>query len=395
MNKFVTSALAITAAGSLAYAGTGDSEWLELDREITTLSSSLTAADQHDGMGWSALLRVTTTYSDDDIATGDSPATPAGDVFGWSFEDVDLAFWGQVGDYGWRISMDASDNSKLGGDFNIEDAHAWWSCGEYATALIGQHKANTLESSHMAPEGLFFINRTALGSAFDGWDNGISAWGELEMIRWSASIQNSLNGQEGDHRYTVRVEYDLGEGAGDVEGALGAGDDFAATVGLVYIDDDGQDLSLPITVGSDNEAYGLDFRGTAGPVGFGAEIMSIGDDLALGIDEDFSRIAGFGNPLLAVATFAEDTTQVGGATPYSVMVTYLLNEEFEFGVRYEDLDNVADTTIISVGIAWYQSGHNAKWQAGWSDIDNDSILGVSTPDGSIWQIGLTVGASGG
>ena len=54
---------------------------------------------------------------------------------------------------------------------------------------------------------------------------------------------------------------------------------------------------------------------------------------------------------------------------------------------YEDLDNAADTGVFSLGINWYRSGHNAKWQAGWQDFDKDG------DDGSVFQIGVVLGNS--
>ena len=349
MNKFVTSALAMTVAGSVAFAGTGDSEWLELDREITSLSSSLTSA-QGGGMGWSALLRTTLTYSDDNIATGGGVGAPQPDTFGWSFEDIDLAFWGSMEDVGFRISMDATNTTKLGGlaaGFQLEDAYGWMRCGDMATALMGQHKANTLRSSTVNPEGLLFPNRTVLGSVFDNWNPGVSAFGAVEMLRWSTSVQNGGNGQQGDHVWTARFEYDLGEGAGNTEGAMGAGDDLAATVGFTYLNDDAQDLGA----GSDDELYALDVWGTMGQIGFGAEVASIGDDLLLAPDEDYGR---FATPI--GLTLSESTTTLGGSTPWGFTVSFAMNEQIEFGARYESLDNVADTTVTSLAVNYHQGG---------------------------------------
>ncbi|MCZ6596421.1 MAG: hypothetical protein O7B99_02160, partial [Planctomycetota bacterium] len=310
MNKFVTSALALAVVGSLAYAGTGDNEWPELDREITNLSSSL-ANSQDGGMGWSALLRITGTYSDDAIATGDDGIPPdEDDIFGFSFEDVDLAFYGSVGDYSWRISMDVDGKGGDGNDFVLEDGYVSWDCGGYFTASMGRHKANTLMSAATNPEHLLFINRSALGAAFDSWDEGIAAAGAYEeMFSWSLSVQNGDNGQAADHRYTFRVEYEIGEGSGEAEGALGAGPDLAATIGLTYLDDDSQDPGGGL---GDNDAWGIDVRGTAGPIGFGAEIMDIGDDLSLGTDEDYFRTGSSGTSL----GFDDDGggVNVGGAT---------------------------------------------------------------------------------
>ena len=48
-----------------------------------------------------------------------------------------------------------------------------------------------------------------------------------------------------------------------------------------------------------------------------------------------------------------------------------------------------DNTIISAVLNWYQTGKNAKWQAEWKDVDADDGFA----DGSIFQVGVSVGAS--
>ena len=148
--------------------------------------------------------------------------------------------------------------------------------------------------------------------------------------------------------------------------------------------------------------YALDFWGTAGPIGFGAEIAAIDDDLFLTTDEDYFS-TGLSTGPVAGLVFSEDdpglaaAPNAGGSTPYDVTVSYLINEEYEAALRYEDLDNALDTTVLSVGVNWYQSGHNAKWHFGYADISNDSApagAALGYTDGSVWQVAVTVGASG-
>jgi hypothetical protein len=400
MNKFVTTALALSAAGSLAYAGTGDSEWLELDREITSLTTPVASSAQG-GINWSALIRNTAVYSDDDIFTGAVPPGKANDIFGFRLADVDLAANGSVGDFGWRVSGDVGNGAWV-----TEDAYVNWNCGEMFETLFGRHKANVLRSTSVSPEGLLFPNRTGLGSVFDGWQNGIVAMGSFEdMMRWSLDAQNGANGVQSDHRWVARFEYDLGEGAGDVEGALGAGNDFAGTFGFTFVKNDAQDNPAGGAFGggsSDNSMYALDFWGTAGPIGFGAEIASIADDLFLQTDEDYFA-TGLSTGPVAGLVFAEDdpgvtpTGNAGGSTPWDLTLSYLINEEFEAAFRYENFDNALDTTVLSLGLNWYQSGHNAKWHFGYADISNDSAPAgglFSYTDGSVWQVAVSVGASG-
>jgi hypothetical protein len=378
MNKFVTSALALTVAGSLANAGTGDGEWLELDREISSLTAQPVMSPAQGGIDWSALIRVGYAYSDDDVAIVDGE-----DLLGAEFDDVDLAAMGQVGDYSWRISGDfvSRDRGDLGDpdddvvstDLALEDAYVNWSVYESIGILLGNHKPFSVRSANVAPENLLFQNRTALGSVMDSWDNGIKVHGSFEdMLRYCVSMTNGANGSASDQAYCVRLEYLLGEGAGGAEGALGAGEDLAAQVGVFWANFD--DLS---GTDGDDQLLAADFWGTVGPVGFGAEVVSIDEAIVAATDEDF--LAG-----PAFVTFDADTT------PWDVTGSFLVNEEIEVGARYESTDSDDDTNLITIGVNWYQSGHNAKWQASVTDISSDT----DAEEGTIWQVGVVVGSSG-
>jgi hypothetical protein len=367
MKRFVTGALAIAATSTVGFADPADSsDWLELDSEINSLASSY--ASPQDGMGWSALLRYTYTYSSDDVATGNG----GDDISGFKFEDADLAFWGGVGSYQWRISWDVADG--FGGflaDFQLEDAYVMWECEEYFTTMAGNYKMRVLMSNAIDPEKQLFIDRSALGSAFDNWDSGIAINGTQDVFRWYAGLQNGGNGQERSHAYSVRGEYDFGTGAGMAEGSMGANDDLNGTVGAVYYNNDNID--------GDAMMWAFDGRGTYGPFGFGGEIAFVDENLgqALATDSDYSRLNNS-------ALFFGDNDDT---TPFGIWLSYLINDEFEAGVRWDDLDNADSESVLSVVLDWYRSGNNAKWQAQWTDVDSDG------DDGSIFQIGLVVGST--
>lgn len=364
MKRFVTGALAIAATSAVGFAEPADSsDWLELDSEINSLAASRVASQ--DGMGWTALIRYTYTFSSDDIATAGGD-----DVSGFKFEDADLAFWGGVGSYQWRVSFDLA---SLGSELDLEDAYVMWECDEYFTTLAGRYKARVLMSNAIDPEKQLFIDRSALGSAFDFWDEGVAINGTQDVFRWYANLQNGGNGQLSGHGYSVRGEYDFGTGAGMYEGAMGANDDLNGTVGVVYYNND--------NITGDAMMFALDARGTYGPFGFGGEIAFIDENLnnVLSTDSDYSRLAITPGALF----FADDDD----TTPFGLWLSYLINDEFEGGVRWDDLDNFNNDSVLSVVLNWYRSGNNAKWQAQWTNVDSDG------DDGSIFQVGLVLGST--
>jgi len=377
MNRFVKTALALAVAGSAANAGSGDNEWLALDSEITGLATTLKPSQ--DGNAWAALLRGTLSYSSDDIATnftaGDDP-----DLSGFGFNDVDLAFWGSQGSYRWRISADIDNNE--GGDnsafLTLEDAFVAWSCGGMFEAQMGNMKPRVSRSNSVNPEGLFFIDRSALGSVFDGWDNGLGVNGMWEMISWYAYVMNGGNGHTRDHVYVLRGEFKLGEGAGLYDGARGAGDVLNGTFGVSYVNDN--TLSSGGDGDGDNAMFLLDFAGSMSQFGFGAEIAKIDDNFGGATDEDFSNLA---TPLV----FSPDSM------PWNVAATFMVNSDWEVGARLENLDNGdnsgPDNSILSVAASWYRGAGNGKWTLQWSDFDADSAF----DEGSIVELGYTIGSS--
>jgi hypothetical protein len=235
------------------------------------------------------------------------------------------------------------------------------------------------------PEHLIFIDRSVIGSAGDYWDNGIGVSGTWEQLNWYASVLNGSNGQISDHTYVLRGEWNLGSGAGMYEGAMGSSDSLNATIGFTFLEDDTFDGADDIDGDgdTDNLVYILDFHGSISQVGFGGEVASFDNDFAATTDEDFSNLD---TPLV----LADDST------PWGAYVSYLLNPEWEFAVRYEDLDNEElaggtiageDNTVLSVAANWYRGNTAGKWQAQWTDFDGE------TEDGSILEVGYSIGAS--
>lgn len=360
MNKFITTALTCTAlVGASSAEPAGDSDWLELDREINGLASKLTTQSS---TRISALLRGYYHHTDDDLFIG-----MGDDISGFGLNDVDLGFAGEVGDYAWRVSVDLDgDGSGAGGPnaAELEDAYLSWSITEQFDAMIGNFKPRILNSGSVHPGNQLFVDRTVLGTALDWWDTGVGVSGAYDTISWFFSLVNGSNASESDHFWAFRVEYALGAGVGDYEGAYGGGDDFNATAGFAYFQDD--------TFGSDNKGYAVDFWGQQGPLGFGAEVASLDDGATASPSDDYMT--------LPAGTFLD-----ADSTPWDFTVSYLLNDEFEVAARYENLDDTDDTTVITLGVNWYQAGHGSKWQVNVSDVDND------VDDGMIITAGWSVG----
>ena len=326
MNKFIFSAIAIAAASSTSQAAEGD--WLQLDQDIASLSSSVA---QGGGIDMGAIIR--NSYRDGNTEGG------------WSFEDVDVWLEGSLEEFDWRVSMDLDSGSAV-----LEDAWVRWACGEDIGITWGQFKQNLVRSAIVDPENLLFIDRSLIGTEFDRWDNGIQVDGDMSGFMWSLAAQNGSDGTGDSLAFGAHVGYHIGNGVTMSEGAMKGGEEFDATIGVGYFDeqDDGFDAILLI-----------DCAFTVGPISGGVELADGGYDAVLSGSD--------------------------GTNPWALMVGYLLADNLELGFRHEDRDNTADEYRSTFGLNWYLHGHNAKWQINY--IDDDALTD------QVIAIGLTVGKS--
>lgn len=382
MNKFVTGALALAAAGSAAYADPVPSDWLELDSELNTLASSTTATGDYTNL--KVLLRALYIYSSDELAVGIDDSS----ISGIRFADAAIAGGTQVGDVNVRVGFDFARHSdfltkQYGLDLSatLEDAYAKWKCGQ-VDVIAGQYKPHVTRTNFTDPEYLFFLERSAIGSLYDWYDAGIGVSGSFGDFGWNVDVMNG-DGLTSGHVYIARALWNFGRTVGGYEmapeDAYGAGDDLAGTIGVWYIADD-------IYAGEDTDTYGVDGQGTFGQFGWGFEAEQRDDDAG-----PHPTFPGW-NSLYYPLDFA------GDSTPWMIYGTWQVNEEWGVGLRYEDLDNSGplysggpdgdDNTVLTLGVNRYDVGHNGKIGANVAQIDSEGF-----DDATVFQVGYTFGAS--
>jgi len=365
MSKFVCTALALIGAGAAAQADPEADAWLGLDQEISNLNTSIGSLDGGPAIG--ALIRSSYLHAEDDLGL-----TGAEDTGGWIFQDVDVWLAGASGDYSWRISMDldgsaaSGPGSSSGGDFAwesgqgggavLEDAYATWDASSNFAITWGQFKAPTTMSASIDPERMAFVDRSAIGQLFDGWQLGAMLHGGQEGFNWFVAIQNGDDGIADEYRLSGRAEFSIG---GHESGSLrnggavaGGSDELSGTAGVFFVQDDGL-AGDP----DDNTVIGLDAAGTMGPFSAHAEVASFDDD-------------------------------IGDNSPFSFALGYLLNDDWHGAVRFQDADDDAfDTSLVSVAVAWLQSDATWTFEVGSADSDDGG------QDGTYAQVNLSIGAS--
>lgn len=325
MNKFFFSAIAVAAASSTSLAAEGD--WLQLDQDIASLSSSVA---QGGGINIGGVLR--NTYRD------------GGAVGGWDWDDADIWLEGSLEEFDWRVNVDLDTGTTV-----LEDAWVRWSCGENLSITWGNFKDPLVRSTAIDPENLLFIDRSLIGMEFDKWDNGVMVAGHNAGFHWSLAAQNGTDGTGDSLAFGAHASYAIGNGVSMQEGAMKAGDELDAVIGVGYYDmqDDGADAVLL-----------ADAAFTMAQISGSVEMADSGDD----------------------ALFTTN-----GTNPWALTLGYLLADNLELGFRHEDRDNDEDESKTTFGLNWYLHGHNAKWAINY--IDDDAAAD------EVIAVGLTVGKS--
>src|SRR5690606_36462072 len=136
MYKLVCSALAASVVGATGFAGTGTDSWASLDRELDSLSATLSA--QSGGPQIGGWVISSFDYQEDGIAVDE-------DVTGFRLRSARINVSGNVGDYGYKLSYDFGDENSVGGIAGtVKDAYATFKLGDAVTGRMGNFKPPTL-----------------------------------------------------------------------------------------------------------------------------------------------------------------------------------------------------------------------------------------------------------
>ena len=354
MNKFVLSAIALTAVSASAFAT--DNGWVSLDQEINNLNASLSAQNAT-GPKVGGFLRTRWTTSND-IQVPDPVSGGTHDLQGFTLDNVRVEISGDAGsDYSYKVSFDLASGAAV-----LRDAYGKFKIGDQVTGKLGNFKANFLRSSTVADNKLVLLDRTWLGSGAE-WntrDLGIEFGFTYDTISLTISGQNGSDTQGKETDLCAKVAINLmGGGVGKVEGAYGAGDSTALTAGVAYMNDSNLD---------NGQLLGIEVELTSGPFSLAGEMVTLDTDNTIDID-----IGG-------------TTLTTTDSSPWSATGSYLFSDMWEAAVRYEDFDDVDNSKQMSFGVNYFVSGHDIKWTAEYKAFSTDNVVG----DVNAIMIGLSI-----
>lgn len=351
MNNLVHSAIALSlfAAPSLA----ADNGWAGLDKEIESLSTTL-AQEAPKGPTVGGYLITSYRYSSDEAVafavdqngdgdTTDAGETDTGDRSGINIDRLRLSLEGKLVDnYSYKVSFELGDSTGQVG--TLRDAYVNWAFAEGFELRMGRFRQPFLQSSLISRDKLLFLDRSAAGDLVGQRDEGVALMGKFETLKVWVAGQNGADGQADDYLITGRVRANvMGGGAYEkVEGAYGAAEETNLSVGAAVADEGAVDDGLH---------YGVEAQLVAGPFSVAAELVDF--------DESIGRVHPFAGNL------------VGDTTIWGVTASYLITNEYEVALRYEDADDDNDSTRWAASLLRYVDGHNLKWILQYSSVQSD------------------------
>ena len=309
------------------------------------------------------LLRASFDHSGDDVYEASGERLSA-----FRFQDAQLWFTARSGIFDVRVMAKAADSfgfpPSTPGDVDAPEVRDAWVRANVADGwhvYAGKYKCPLVASANVDYGALMMIDRTRIGQLFSvegAYQPGAAITYDDDRFHAKLAVQNGADGIIDAGGVVARVEYKVGVGAAFREGAYGSPDGFNATFGLGYFNDGSQ-------IGGDDfgSAVAFDTYATMGAFSLHAEVLDMDEQLAG----------------MAVGNLGED------ATAYSATAGYRLDSDLEFALRFQDLGNQADATLIGAGVNYYIAGHNAKLQFNASQFDEGDR------DGVLLQLGLTVG----
>ncbi len=250
------------------------------------------------------------------------------DARGGVLEDVLFFAHGRLGDTQIYVESDFAS-----GEVVLEEAWGEVSLDGRHWVRIGRVQRQFLASQAWTDDAVPFLARSYAALETTVQSEGVLIGGEYGRLRLFGALQNGADGALSAWLGTARAELDLvGSDANTRGDSLGAGRELAVTAGLAFADDG---------TATEGEAFAVD--GAVRWEGFGAffEWVDLGRD-------------------------------VGDRTPFAAWITATLDPDvLELALRYEDVDDAADTTVLGAVLSRWVLPRLMKVQVGVERVRSD------------------------
>ena len=324
-------AAALTLSG---FAVASETDYSSFDRDIEALVSGRLA--DNTGPNISGFVQVRYENSSD-IMVG------ANDLGGFTVPRARMSLKGERQGYGYKVQVDFASGTIL------KDAYIDIPINSIS-ARAGMFRPAFSRNASSSSTRLFFIDRTEVGQLFDDRDAGAMFHGNFDQLSFFLSLVNGTDGTGDELKTVIKVAFNfMGAGIGNIEGAFGGPDELSGTASVAMMDDgetsDGSATLIEAHVANSQYSAGIEL--------FDADAMGV------------TAAAG--------TSLAEDD-----ATAMTVYGTYMLTpDQWELGIRFQDMDDTDDTSIMEIGVNRYLDGHNLKYSIGYRSISADTAANES------------------
>ncbi len=324
-------AAALTLSG---FAVASETDYSSFDRDIEALVSGRLA--DNTGPNINGFVQVRYENSSD-IMVG------ANDLGGFTVPRARISVTGERQGYGYKVQVDFASGTIL------KDAYIDIPINNIS-ARAGQFRSAFSRNASGSSTRMFFIDRTEVGQLFDDRDVGVMFHGTFDQLAVFLSLMNGTDSTGDELATVIKVAFNfMGAGIGNIEGAFGGPDELSGTASVAMYDDgettDGSSTLIEAHVANSQYSAGVEL-----------------------FDADN-----------AGATAAPGTSLAADdATAMAIYGTYMLTpDQWELGVRFQDMDDADDTSIMEIGVNRYLDGHNLKYSIGYRSISADTAANES------------------
>lgn len=324
-------AAALTLSG---FAVASETDYSSFDRDIEALVSGRLADEGGPSISGYAQVRY--------MSSSDVAVAPTGnDLGGFAVPRARVIFKGERQGYGYKVQVDFASGTLL------KDAYIDIPINNIS-ARAGLFRSAFSRSGSSSSATMFFIDRTEVGNLFLTRDPGVMFHGTFDQLSFFLSLMNGTDGTGDELNTVIRVAFNfMGAGIGSTEGAYGGPDELSGTASISMYDDgeatDGSATLIEAHVANSQYSAGFEL-----------------------FDADDAGVAS--TPGIGAGTLASDD-----ATAMALYGTYMLTpDQWELGVRFQDMDDAADTSIMELGVNRYLDGHNLKYSIGYRSVSSDT-----------------------
>ena len=325
-------------------------DWLDLDAEVTTLSTALAEP----GLPAHISGRLIATYfmsRDPYLYTGSMEHASGVDL-----RSARLVFTGGDDKWSWKLQGELAD-----GNLNLVDAWLSRHVTSSTALTMGRFKRPVTQAAMLSSSYRMFWERENIGVQTKDRDFGVKAVGDYGQFHGYVSAMNGTDGTDSSMFVSGRVEYDMaGEPFDKYEGAYGAPEGLNMGFAVAGADDGGLANGV-FSVYEFEITHGGFFLGLA----------------SMNYDAGYDETGGFSNDM-DLNSITGGT--MAGTTPFTATSSLLFGDShFELAGRIEVFDDDANTSRTSFSFSVYDRvlGPRSRIMVDYADVtsDNDDLRG--------------------